>query len=168
LGQPDFRDVVPEDLKDTGRLLELYDQAIARGLVTASERDRLRFVGAAEHARVIGTKNPCGLFVRLVRSGLWSFLTQDDEDAANVRLKRHLYGIPLTPKEPPSSYPTVRAVETLSEDARLVQAIRATVARTNYRGDPFPLLKRERPEWTRERWDRALAEFDQFARNSRC
>ena len=75
---------MPEDLRDTGRLLDLYDQAVARGWVTASERDRLRFVAAAEHARVIGTRNPCGLFVRLVRGGLWHFVTQDDEEAASV------------------------------------------------------------------------------------
>ena len=158
-GQPNLRDVVLEDLKDTGRLLDLYDQGIARGWVTASERDRLRFVSAAEHARVIGTKNPCGLFVRLVRCGLWSFLTQDDEDAANARLKLLLYGKPLGPKEPPPASPTVREVETISEDARLVQAIRASLARVRYRGDAFPFLKRERPEWTRERWDRALEEL---------
>ena len=160
-GKPNLRDIVLEDIKDTGRLLDLYDQAVALGYVTTSERDRLRFVSAAEHARAIGTRNPCGLFVRLVRSGLWSFLTQDDEGAANVRLRHYLYGKPLTPKEPPSSYPTVRAVETLSEDARLVQAILAAVARTRYRGDVFPVLKRERPEWTRERWDQALGELEQ-------
>jgi hypothetical protein len=165
--RPDLRAVVPEDLKDTGRLLELYDQAVVRGWVAASERDRLRFMSAAEHARVIGTKNPCGLFVRLVRCGLWSFLTQDDEDAANVRLKRHLYGMTLVWKEPPPR-PTVRDVETLSEDARLVRAVRAAVARTRYPGDAFPLLRRERPEWTRERWDRALRELEQAAAGRRC
>jgi hypothetical protein len=158
-GKPDLRDVVPEDLKDTGRLLELYDQAVSRGWVTTSERDRLRFVGAAEHARVIGTKNPCGLFVRLVRSGLWSFLTQDDEDAANARLKRHLYGMTIHEQTPQIS-PVREAVE-LSEDARLVRAIRSAVARARYQGDAFPLLRREHPEWTRERWDRALAELEQ-------
>lgn len=76
-GKPDLRNVVPEDLKDTGRLLELYGQAVGFGLVTASECDRLRFVAAAEHARIIGTRNPCGLFVRLVRGGLWHFATHD-------------------------------------------------------------------------------------------
>ena len=83
---------MPEDLKDTGRLLDLYEQAVELGLVTASEHDRLRFVAAAEHARIIGTKNPCGLFVRLVRGGLLHFVTHDDEVAASVRLRRHLYG----------------------------------------------------------------------------
>ena len=47
----------------------------------------------------------------------------------------------------------------LSEDARLVQAVREVAARAGYRGDAFPLLKREKPEWTRERWDRAVEEL---------
>src|SRR5262249_8305461 len=53
---PDLRRVVAEDLRDTGRLLVLYEQAVDRGLAKASEWGRLRFVAAAEHARIIGTK----------------------------------------------------------------------------------------------------------------
>jgi hypothetical protein len=150
--------VVVEDLKDTGRLLALYEQAVAVGLVTISERDRLRFVAAAEHAGVIGTRNACGLFVRLVRRGLWSFLTQDDEDAASVRLKRHLFGMGLSRGSPPVSIRAAR-VE-LSSDARLVQSVRSALQGAGYRGDGFALLRRERPEWTRARWDEALAELD--------
>lgn len=155
-GKPDLRNVVPEDLKDTGRLLELYGQAVGFGLVTASECDRLRFVAAAEHARIIGTRNPCGLFVRLVRGGLWHFATHDDEAAASVRLRRHLHGV--FPQRRVEREPGIRQGRKLSDDARLVQAVREVAARSGYRGDPFPLLKREKPEWTR-RWDRALAEL---------
>src|SRR5262249_20802706 len=93
-GKPDIRNVVPEDLADTGRLLDLYEQAVRLGLVRPGEHDRIRFVAAAEHARIIGTKNPCGLFVRLVRGGLLHFVTYDDEVAASVRLRRHLHGVP--------------------------------------------------------------------------
>lgn len=156
-GKPDLRNVVPEDLKDTGRLLELYGQAVGFGLVTASECDRLRFVAAAEHARIIGTRNPCGLFVRLVRGGLWHFATHDDEAAASVRLRRHLHGV--FPQRRVEREPGIRQGRELSDDARLVQAVREVAARSGYRGDPFPLLKREKSEWTRERWDRALAEL---------
>ena len=82
---------IAEDLRDTGRLLELYNQAVGLGLVTASKCDRLRFVAAAEHARVIGTRQPVpDLFVRLVRGGLWHFATHDDETAASMRLRQHL------------------------------------------------------------------------------
>jgi hypothetical protein len=157
LGTPDLRHVVPEDLTDTGRLLGLYDQAADLGLITSSEYDQLRFVAAAEHARIIGTKNPCGLFVRLVRGRLLHFVTYDDEVAASVRLRRHLYG--GTTGSRFDQKPAVRPRPELSTDARLVQAVRAAAVRAGYRGDAFPLLKREEPEWTKERWDRAIAEL---------
>jgi hypothetical protein len=158
-GMPELRHVVPEDLKDTSRLLELYEQAVDLGLVTASEHDRLRFVAAAEHARVIGTKNPCGLFARLVRGGLLHFVTYDDEVAASIRLRRHLYGaMPESTSAQGVSIAAARPV--LSADARLVQAVRAAAAKAGYRGDAFPLLKRQKPEWTRERWVKAAAELE--------
>src|SRR5262249_18501611 len=140
LGKPNLRDVVPEDLKDTGRLLDLYEQAVDQGLAPPSEWGRLRFVAAAEHARGIGTKNPCGLFVRLVRGGLYHFATGDDEQAASVRLRKHLFGMPAEPRGQPGSI--LRSEPALSADARLVEAVRAAAARARYRGDAFPLLKR--------------------------
>jgi hypothetical protein len=161
-GKPDLRHIVPEDLADTGRLLDLYAQAVAAGLVGSSEWDRLRFLAAAEHARIIGTKNPCGLFARLVRGRLLHFATQDDEQAASVRLRRHLYGALPSGRAVGGSVPVMRSAPCweLSADARLVQAVRAAAIRARYRGDAFPLLKRQQPEWTRERWDRAVAELD--------
>jgi hypothetical protein len=159
-GKPDLRHVVPEDLADTGRLLELYAQAVAAGLVAASEWGRLRFVAAAEHARAIGTKNPSGLFASLVRAGMLHFATEGDETAASVRLRRQLYGEASPARSAAGEQRGMaRHGPELSEDARLVQAVRAAAARASYRADPFPLLKRERPEWTRERWDRAVAKL---------
>jgi hypothetical protein len=158
-GKPDLRRVVPEDLAETGRLLELYAQAVAAGLVASSEWGRLRFVAAAEHARVIGTTNPCGLFATLVRGGTLHFATEGDETAASVRIRRHLHG-PARPGRPIAEQGEVfRPMPELSADARLVQAARAAAVRAGYRGDAFPLLRREKPEWTRERWDRALEEL---------
>lgn len=84
---PTFTRVVPEDLRDAERLEALRRQAEAAGFVTPSECDRLRFFGAAEHALVIGSKNPCGLFATMVRWGLWAFITQHDEDEARRKLK---------------------------------------------------------------------------------
>jgi hypothetical protein len=160
-GNPDLRHVVPEDLADTGRLLELYAQAVAAGLAPASEWGRLRFVAAAEHARDIGTTNPCGLFAKLVRCGTLHYATEGDEQEASGRLRRHLYGTPPPGRSAPAEQGgIVRGMAELSEDARLVQAVRAAARRAGYRGDPFPLLKRGTPEWTRERWDRALEELD--------
>jgi hypothetical protein len=150
---------VPEDLADTGRLLELYTQAVSQGLVPASEWGRLRFVAAAEHARSIGTANPSGLFAQLVRGGALHFATEGDTTAASVRLRRHLYGGP-PPGRPSGQGGIIGMRPGLSADARVVEAVRAAAARAGYRGDAFPLLKREKPEWTRERWDRALEELE--------
>ncbi len=61
--------------------------AWSASLVNGSECDRLRFFAAAEHAKAIGTRNPCGLFATLVRRKLWHYATLDDEDAARRRLQ---------------------------------------------------------------------------------
>jgi len=161
LPAPTLNDVRVEDLGDTGRLLRLHEQAVARELVGASEADRLRFVAAAEHARAVGTRNPPGLFVRLVRGRLWRFLTQADEDAAAGRLKRHLFG---APRGVSGSGPRPSVVDRprLSADALVVREVRATVARAGYRGDPFPLVRARDGSWTRARWDGALSELERW------
>jgi len=160
--KPILRDVKPEDLADVGRLLALYDQAVDQGVAAASEFGRQRFIAAAEHARAIGTKNPCGLFARLVRDGLWHFATQDDETKANKRLKRHLHEPPPAPQsrvEPASNdRPQSRSKE--SDDARMVRATRAAAVDVGWRGDPFLLLRRGDATWTRDRWNRASAQLD--------
>jgi hypothetical protein len=158
LPAPTLNDVRVEDLKDTGRLLALLDQAIARDLVGSSEADRLRFVAVAEHARAVGTLNPCGLFARLVRRGWWHFATQDDEDAASRRLKFHLFGAPRgLGGEGPRSAIVERP--RLSADALLVREVKAAALRAGYRGDPFPLVRSRDGSWTRDRWDAALTEL---------
>ncbi len=162
---PNLRDVVTEDLRDTGRTLELYRQAVEEGLVTSSESDRLRVLAAAEHARVVGTKNPSGLFVRLLRSKLWHFMTQDDEDAASARLKRHLFGDRGGARgQGPSPSPALRPVATggagLSADARLVREVIAAARQAGFKGDPYHLLRRESAEWTRERYDLATRDLE--------
>jgi hypothetical protein len=91
---PSLSNVKPEDLWDPARLLDLHAQAVAAGYISPSEAERLNFFAAANHARVIGSRNPPGLFVRIVRSGLWSFLTQDDEERARVQLRCALYPDP--------------------------------------------------------------------------
>jgi hypothetical protein len=158
LPAPRLEDVRVEDLKDTGRLLDLLGQAVARGLVSTSEADRLRFVGAAEHALGIGKENPAGLFIYLIRGRLWRYLTQDDEDGANLRIKAFLRG----PERPRLALSTPRpaARPMLSEDARLVIRVRSALASKGFRGDPFPQVRRLDASWTRERWDLALAELE--------
>jgi hypothetical protein len=73
-------------------LLVLFEEAETRGLVNGSENERLHFFAAAEHAAIIGSINPAGLFARLIRNRGWHFATLSDEDAARVRLKKRLHG----------------------------------------------------------------------------
>jgi hypothetical protein len=150
---PTLADIRIEDLKDTGRLLDLLGQSVARNLVGSSEADRLKFVAAAEHALAIGKGNPPGLFAYLLRGGCWRYLTQSDEDRANARIKAYLRG--PSPASVPS---TVPRRPLLSEDARMAREYRRSLESAGYRGDPFPQVRRHDPSWTRERWDAALAE----------
>ncbi len=159
LPAPTLNDVRVEDLKDTGRLLVLLVQAIARDLVGTSEADRLRFVAAAEHALAAGKRNPPGLFMHLVRGRLWRYLTQEDEDRASRRLKLHQFG---PPREVGGGGLRTGAAmgPRLSEDARLVRELRGAMIRAGIFRDPFPSLQARDPGWTRERWDAALAELE--------
>ena len=156
--RPTLRDVKPEDLRDPARLLDLHAQAVAAGYVSPSEVDRLNVFAAANHARVIGSRNPPGLFVRILRSGLWNFLTQDDEDVARVQLRRVLYPEAASAGSPCGEAP--RRSPGLSDDARFVRDV---TNQLRQRGIPessvWRLVNRECPEWTRERWDEAWAEL---------
>jgi hypothetical protein len=158
---PKLADVRIDDLKSTSRLLDLHRQAVARGLVTASEADRLRFIGAAEHALAIAT-NPAALFAWLVLRGCWRYITGADEDSARRRLRAHDCGMPRVSAQPrPLGLSSSRPVEAggLSEDARIVKAIREATIRAGIFRDPWPAFSAKYPEWTRGRWDAALAEL---------
>lgn len=87
-GKPTICHVVAADLRDDGRLMELFQQATGKGLVKKTQSDRLRFFSAAEHAIAEADVNPCGLFVTVVRRGLWSYISLAEEDLATRRLKR--------------------------------------------------------------------------------
>jgi hypothetical protein len=166
LGKPTLRDVKPEDLRDPARLMDLHAQAVEQGAISNSENDRLNFFAAANHARVIGSRNPPGLFVRIVRSKLFGFLTQDDEDAARAQVRILLYpktALEQSPRGGPYSASNGQIAKglSLSDDARFVRDITRVLKQ---RGIPdssmWRLVNRERPEWTRERWDRALGELN--------
>jgi hypothetical protein len=75
-----------------GRLLALYEQAIAQGLIGSSEAERLTFVALAQHVLPYRPENAGGLFRKLLMTRSYQVITQDDEDAARQRLKRLLYG----------------------------------------------------------------------------
>jgi hypothetical protein len=147
---------VSEDLHDTARLLTLFTQAQTRGFIGKSDSDRLTFCALAEHAKVVGSANPCGLFAALVRRQHWHFVTDSDEDVAQARLKTYLYGPAARAAPPPAAAPPE-----LSADAAIVRYVRTQLARAGWQGDAFGLVSRGDPAWTRERWERATAELAQ-------
>ena len=153
---PTMRRVVPDDLSDTARTLELLEDAKRCKYVGGGEADRLKFVAAAEHARTVGDRNPCGLFSWLVRGGRWQFITQSDEDAASQRLKGYFFGSAREREKPPQ---VVYSRPALSADAKLVVAVKRVAGQHRLSCDPFHLLHREYPDWTRERWERAESEL---------
>ncbi|WP_169981121.1 hypothetical protein [Tautonia rosea] len=89
LPEPTLRDIRMEDLRNTKRLLVLYDQAVKTGLIDDSEQMRLAFASLVEHALDWGTTNPCGLFVYLLKNGRFDAITLRDENRAAARLKEH-------------------------------------------------------------------------------
>lgn len=153
--KPSLRHVVPSDLDDIARLLELWRQACAAGRAKASEDGRLHFVAMAEHARAYGSKNPCGLFAWLLSNTQW--VTQADEDEANRRLKHHFF--------PPEKHSTARAavaatVVQPTELARYVLAIQRVVTQQRLSIDPWHLARQHRPSLTREEWETGVAELE--------
>jgi hypothetical protein len=157
---PTLDDVRLEDLKDTGRLLDLHRQAVAKGLVTSSEADRLRFVEAAEHALAIGKANPAGLFSWLVRGRCWRHITADAEDRTRRRLKVHDLGTSALPSGLRTVFSMSRPIDSgLSGDARIVREVRATCIRAGVFRDPWPAFFGRNPTWTQERWEAAMVEL---------
>jgi hypothetical protein len=154
--------IVPEDLQETARLLILFAQAQTHGLIGTSDSDRLTFLGLAEHARVVGSANPCGLFAELVRRQCWHFVTDSDEDAAYQRFKAYLYGTDHQTRGSPQ--PHTLAQPELSKDAAIVRYLQTHLARAGFDGDVFGLVSRDDASWTRERWENAVGELDQGKR----
>jgi hypothetical protein len=153
---PTLTHVVPEDLRDTPRLLSLFEQAQAQGIIGGSESEQLTFVATAERARVTAITNAPGLFAELVRRRLWHFITQDDEDRAHRRLREYFYG--TTREGRPEALRPPRVA--LSRDALFVSDVSARLERHGFRGEVFSVVSQELPGWTRERWERAITEVE--------
>lgn len=115
--RPELRDVKPNDLSSASRLQELFREAVGRGLVGGCEADRLKFFAAAERAMSVAAKNPCGLFVTLVRRGLWVYIRQVDEDAARRKLGRLYESVTNQPERASDHHAKVgRTVATPASD----------------------------------------------------
>jgi hypothetical protein len=76
--KPKMHDVRMNDLVKPDRLLLLFEDAERHGMVTRCEAHKLAFFSAAQHARRVARHNVAGLFARIVRKGLYEFLSQED------------------------------------------------------------------------------------------
>lgn len=162
---PKLTDLAASDLSRTARLLQLHEQAVRQGSSQAGEWGRLQFVSLAERALARG-QDPVRLFRWLLKHQRFDFITQADEDQAQLRLKRHFYG-DVPPKERLRSRPrrpadAPPAVPQLSRAAILVQACRQIAEQKRLPGDPFALAERCYGT-TRETWDHGVQELEDAA-----
>jgi hypothetical protein len=97
---PRLQHVTLPDLKDTERLLALYAQSVQAKLIGPSEAERLTFIGLAQHVLAYQPENAGGLFRHLLTRRCFHFVTQEEEDAAQQRLKQHLYAVRGSPSLP--------------------------------------------------------------------
>jgi len=84
---PRLSNVLDADLSDPERTDQLFEEAVARGLVRRSESHRLNFFAAAERAKRVATQNAGGFFAAIVRRECWHVLKNVDEDRALCRIK---------------------------------------------------------------------------------
>ncbi len=184
---PAWDRMVPQDLRDPGRLETLFRQAQSRGFVQGCEADRLQFFAAAKRALGRADSNACGFFRRVVEGALWTHITQAEEDLGREALRR-------CPQGPQEGSPSIKTticptppVE-IGSDVRAVLSIRRTLEDAT--GGPllwstvFRLLTEGRsssgddrqpqppgragiliggglpPGWDRARFDRAIAASD--------
>jgi type IV secretory pathway VirD2 relaxase len=150
-----------QDLKDPKRLMHLYKDAVERGLVGGGEPDRLKFFAAAQYVYRTKSKNPPALFHWIVTHGKWDRVRGVDEDRASQRVKQQLYGRSRRASSGRGATKRRGGHEhiDLSADARLVATVNKRLAGVGYKGDPYEALKRKKPSFTRERWDKALLEL---------
>mgnify|MGYP001482767323 CR=1 FL=1 len=160
-----LRDIQPEDLRETGSLLSLYDQAVEQRLVSASEGGRFDFLALAERARARG-RNPGGLFKWLLVNGRFDYITQADEDAAQARLRAYRnrdWSDPAAGNAGQGRGPASPPPRELTPQDKIVErcmiAAKHLSARRRQEVDPF-LVAREGFQWSRDQWERAKFEYE--------
>ena len=163
LRPPRLANVVDEDLRDNGRLLELHRQAIEQGVPVCGEAGRLDFFALAERARA-GGKNPPKLFAWLLKHRHFDRIATADEDAAAARIRQLHFGEDQRREQgggcADELHPrTSRAGGgmNLTADERFVLAC-IKVGRAN-KLDPFRIARTK--GWDKDKWDTVRASYEQ-------
>ncbi len=147
-----MRDVQGHDLRETGRLLQLYEQAVGLGLASDSEAGRLEFVAMAERARRRG-RRPGALFLWLLRERKTEFVTHSDEEEAARRLREHREG---SAERPDRAQDADRVFDQHKDDTTVRVCLH--VARQYRIDDPYHVARRYKG-WTRAQWEEAQHRF---------
>jgi hypothetical protein len=114
---------------EADRLHLLCQEACERGWICSSEHDALRVFSAAAHARRVGRINPCGLFVAVLRRGLWTYLSNDDDDAGRAQFRALKDLRPIGPAKHPQGARHFRDFERESEEFCGVTSLAASLVR---------------------------------------
>lgn len=151
--RPRLHDVQPDDLVDFGRLMELYEQAVRKGLLRRSDEHLELLVACALHA-VQRAEHPPRMFAQLIRQRTWP-LSETVRDQAHNWIRRELYDDPAPIAPPPA--------EPLSADGRVARRVLAFADRPRLVGqDPLEVARRYLPSlvqgWDAQRWYQAVAE----------
>ncbi|MEM6852889.1 MAG: hypothetical protein AAF593_00595 [Planctomycetota bacterium] len=155
---PRLTDIQSSDLSSDARLIELHRQAVEAGRWGDAEADKLDFLALAERARAHAS-DPPRMFAWLITRNKRGFITQSDEDRAADRLRSIRNGPTggQRSKTPPPPVQTAKP-PAMSEEGKLIEAC-LKVARQR-RMDPFHVLKRVKPDWTKDRWEQAVLDHE--------
>ncbi len=143
--QPRLTDVRPSDLVDPHRLRRLCDEAVERGWIRDSEHERLRVCSAAVHARRVGRSNPCGLFVAVLRRGLWTYLSNGDDDAGRGLLRAFAEPCPVGLEKLPARVAHSRSFEVQDKALRGINDLAASLMRAFTLPGSSPVRAEEEP-----------------------
>lgn len=160
--EPNLRDIKPDDLNDTQRLLELHRQAVEQGHPVCGEAGRLDFLALAERARACGN-NPARLFAWLLKNRRFEFIVQANEDAAAARL-RELRDGPRQRSRAVDDWnhtPKPQPMALDDNDKVVVACIRTS---KQHRGVEPWMLAQKLKGWNRATWDEAVAAYQQKER----
>ncbi|MEO1698743.1 MAG: hypothetical protein AAFU73_15715 [Planctomycetota bacterium] len=153
LGAPNLSKLVRADLRDTSRVMELFDQALSSRLwksrgwaPSEGHLQRLNWAAAARRANVRGGSNPCGLFIHLVTRGKWDHISNDDEDAVRRDVARWMN------PEPGANEGTARGGGVGAQRARLTEDAK----KLRYLEG---VLRNRRLEWSPVRIEQELARY---------
>lgn len=87
--KPCITAVVEKDLHEIPRAVALYEDAVQKGVLEASESNLLNWLAAAVRAKTANVKDPVRVFLGLVKKKLWHHITHEEEERARQALKRH-------------------------------------------------------------------------------